>query len=206
MAIKLYSWPQSSGTRVAWALEELGIPYEYVQLDSKKQEHRSPKYLAVNPHGKVPGLVDGDQSFFESGAILLHLCNKYGVEKKLWPAAGSQARADAVSWTVWATTELGPYMMQYLYHGLDTPVSYKPEDRSKAAAEYNLSQLNRCLDAMEARLGGGEYLLGGFSLVDVAAASWLAMGTMFGLKLDRHPRVAAWCKRCADRPAFKRAR
>lgn len=76
MAIKLYSWPQSSGTRVAWALEELGIPYEYVQLDAKKQEHRSAKYLAVNPHGKVPGLVDGDQSFFESGAILLHLYNK----------------------------------------------------------------------------------------------------------------------------------
>lgn len=206
MAIKLYSWPQSSGTRVAWALEELGIPYEYVQLDPKKQEHRSPKYLAVNPHGKVPGLVDGDQSFFESAAILLHLCNKYGVEKKLWPATGGQARADAVSWTVWATTELGAYMMQYLYHGLDTPVSYKPEERSKAAAEYNRSQLNRCLDAMEARLGSGEYLLGGFSLADVAAASWLVMGTMFGLKLERHPRVAAWCKRCAERPAFKRAR
>lgn len=206
MAIKLYSWPQSSGTRVAWALEELGIPYEYVQLDPKKQEHRSPKYLAVNPHGKVPGLVDGDQSFFESAAILLHLGNKYGVEKKLWPATGGQARADAVSWTVWATTELGAYMMQYLYHGLDTPVSYKPEERSKAAAEYNRSQLNRCLDAMEARLGSGEYLLGGFSLADVAAASWLVMGTMFGLKLERHPRVAAWCKRCAERPAFKRAR
>jgi len=206
MAIKLYSWPRSSGTRVAWALEELGIPYEYVELDPKKNENRSPKYLAVNPHGKVPALVDGDQSFFESGAILLHLGNKYGVEKNLWPATGGQARADALSWTVWAMTELGPYMMQYLYHGLDTPFSYKPEDRSKASAEYNLSQLNRNLDALEARLEGRECLLGVFSLVDVAAAGWLVMGTMFGLKLDRHPRVAAWCKRCGERGAFKRAR
>jgi glutathione S-transferase len=96
-------------------------------------------------------------------------------------------------------------MMQYLYHGLDTPVSYKSEDRSKAAGEYNLMQFNRQMDVVEARLGSREYLLGTFSLVDVAAASWLALGVMFGLKLDRHARVASWCKRCAERPAIKRA-
>jgi glutathione S-transferase len=206
MAIKLYSWQRSSGTRVAWALEELGLPFEFVELDAKKQEHRTEKYLAVNPHGKIPALVDGEQTFFESGAILLHLASKYGVEKNLWPAGGGQARADAVSWTVWAMTELGPYMMQYLYHGLDTPVSYKPEDRSKAAAAYSLSQFNRCLDGIEARLDGREYLLGTFSLADVACASWLGFGSMLGAKLDRHPRVAAWSKRCGERPALKRAR
>lgn len=206
MAIKLYSWPRSSGTRVAWALEELGLPYEYVELDAKKQEHRSAKYLAVNPQGKVPGLVDGDQAFFESGAMILHLGTKYGVDKNLWPAGGGQARADAVSWTVWAMTELGSYMMQYLYHGLDTPMSYKPEDRSKAAAAYSLSQFNRCLDALETCLQGRDYLLGGFSLVDVAAASWLGFGSALGAKLDGHPKVAAWSKRCGERPALKRAR
>ncbi len=206
MAIELYSWPMSSGTRIAWALEELGLPYKYVAVDREKNEHRLPAYLAVNPHGKVPALVDGEQRFFESGAILLHLGNKYGVDKKLWPPSGGQERADAVSWTVWAMTEIGTYMMQYLYHGLDSPVSYKPADRSRAAAEYNLSQFNRMLDTLEARLDGREYLLGGFSIVDVAAASWLALGGMLGLKLDKHPRVAGWCKRCADRPAFKKAR
>lgn len=206
MAIELYSWPMSSGTRISWALEELGLPYKFVALDREKNEHRSPSYLAVNPHGKVPALVDGEQRFFESGAILLHLGTKYGVEKKLWPAGGGQARADAVCWTVWAMSELGAYMMQYLYHGLDTPVSFKPADRSKAAAEYSKSQFDRMLDTLEARLDGREYLLGEFSLADVAAASWIALGGMLGLKLENHPRVAAWCKRCADRPAFKRAR
>jgi glutathione S-transferase len=97
-------------------------------------------------------------------------------------------------------------MMQTLYHGHDTPVSYKPEDRSKAAAEYNRSQLERLLDALETRLEARDNLLGGFSLADIAGASWLLLGTMFGLALDRHPRVAIWCKRCAERPAFKRAR
>ena len=103
-------------------------------------------------------------------------------------------------------TELGPYMMQHLYHGLDTPVSYKPEDRSKAAAVYSLSQFSHCLDTLEARLEGRDYLLGGFSLVDVAAASWLGFGSAFGAKLDGHPKVAAWAKRCGERPALKRAR
>jgi glutathione S-transferase len=204
--IKLYSWPGSSGTRVAWALEELGLPYEYVAVDGKKGEHRSAEYLKLNPHGKVPTLVDDGEHLFESGAILLYLGAKYGVEKKLWPAGKGQSRVDAVCWTVWSMTELGSYMMQYLYHGLDTPVSFKPADRSKAAADYSHSQLDRLLAALEARLEGRDYLLGTFSLVDVAAASWLALGAMFGLKLDQYPRVAAWCKRCTERPAFKRAR
>ena len=206
MAIKLYSWPMSSGTRISWALEELALPYEYVQLDAKKQEHRSAEMLAVNPHGKVPALADGELKLFESGAILLYLGNRYGPAKGLWPEPKGKAHADAVCWTVWAMTEIGNYMMQYLYHGLDSPVSYKPEDRSKAAAAYNRAQLDRLLDALEARLEGRDYLMGGFSLVDVAAASWLLLGMKLGLPLEGRPRVAAWCKRCAGRPAFKRAR
>ena len=206
MTIKLYSWPMSSGTRIAWALEELALPYQYVPLDGKKQEHRSPEMLAVNPHGKVPALEDGELKLFESGAILLYLGNRYGAAKGLWPEPKGQAHADAVCWTVWAMTEIGTYMMQYLYHGLDSPVSYKPEDRSKAAAAYNRAQLDRLLDALETRLERRDFLMGGFSLVDVAAASWLLLGTQLGLKLEGHPRVAAWCKRCAERPAFKRAR
>ena len=206
MAIELHSWPRSSGTRISWALEELGVPYKYVEVDAKKKENLAPRHLALNPHGKVPALVDGEQHFFESLAILIHLAHKYGIEKKLWPSAGGQDRADALCWTVWAMTELGPYMMQYLYHGMDTPVSYKPEDRSKATAAYNKAQVDRILDALEARLAKRDYIVGTFSLVDLAAASWLMLGTMFGLPLDRWPRTAAWCKRCSERPALKRAK
>ena len=207
MTIKLYSWPMSSGTRIAWALEELALPYQYVPLDAKQREHRSPEMLAVNPHGKVPSLDDGGLRLFESGAILLYLGNRYGAAKGLWPGPkGQQALADAVCWTVWAMTEVGGYMMQYLYHGVDSPVSYKPEDRSKAAAAYNRAQFDRLLETLETRLEGRDYLMGDFSLVDVATASWLLLGTQLDLPLDGHPRVAAWCKRCAERPAFKRAR
>ncbi|HEX7326986.1 MAG TPA: glutathione S-transferase family protein [Casimicrobiaceae bacterium] len=206
MTIKLYSWPQSSGTRVSWALEELGLACEYIQLDGKKGEHRTPQYLAINPQGKVPALVDGEQTLFESGAILLHLGEKYGVGKNLWPAAGGQARADALCWTVWGVADFGNYLMQYAYHGLDSPVSYKLEDRSKACAEYNRSQLDRGLDALQTRLADRECLLGAFSLADIAAVSWLQFGAMLGVKLDSHPRVADWLGRCSERPACRRAR
>lgn len=206
MAIRLYSWPRSSGTRVCWALEELGLPYEYVQLDAKQGEHRSAAHLARHPQGKVPALTDGERGFFESGAILIHLGETYGVSRHLWPAAASLEHADALSWTVWASVELTGHMMQFLYHGLDTPVSYRPEDRSRAAADYSLSQFVRCLDALQARLDGREHLLGGFTLVDIACASGLLFGTRFGVSLGEHPRVAAWVQRCSERPALGRAR
>jgi glutathione S-transferase len=205
MAIKLYSSPRSSGTRVSWALEELGVPYEFVMVDLEKGEHRAPQHLARHPLGKVPAMSDDDQNFFESYAMLLHLGEKYGTQKGLWPSGG-QARADALSWTVFGAAELGPHMMQYMYHGLDTPMSYDAADRSKAAAEYSRSQFVACLDALEKRLEGRDYLLGNFSLVDIACSSWLMFGTMFGVSLSGHPRVDAWFKRCRERPALAKAR
>lgn len=206
MAIQLYSWPRSSGTRVSWALEELGLPYEYVTLDASKGENRTERYLAIHPMGKVPALVDGGRSFFETGAILLHLGDSYGVARGLWPSTGSREHADALSWTVWAVVELGSHMMQYAYHGLDTPASYDPPDRSRAAGEYSLSQFTRCLDALETRLDGRDHLIGDFTLVDVASASALLFGTSLGISLEGHPRVIDWKNRCAQRPALRRAR
>jgi glutathione S-transferase len=206
MSLELYSWPRSSGTRISWALEELGIPYDYREVDAKQQEHLSPRYLAIHPHGKVPALVDDGERYFESAAILLHLAEKYGVAKKLWPAPGGQARADALCWTVWASCELFPYLVQVLYHGLDTPISFRSEDRSKAAADYAMSHLQRQLRALEVKLGGRDYLNGDFSLVDIACASGLAFGASVGLRLDAYPDVVAWLRRCTDRPAFKRSR
>jgi glutathione S-transferase len=207
MAVELYSWPHSSGSQIHWALEELGIPYKYNELDPKKKEQLDSAYLAINPHGKVPALVDGDQRFFESSAILLHLGFKYGVDKGLWPAPGSQDRADALCWTVWSASELSSFMLQTMYHGMDTPVSFQPKDRSAAAAGYARSQLDRCLGALETRLADREYLLGGsFSFADLACSAVLSFGASMGLSLADQPRSKAWCDRCTARPARSRAR
>jgi glutathione S-transferase len=206
MSIRLYGWPRSTASRVHWALEELGLGYEFVTLDQAKGENRTPAYLAVSPTGKVPGLVDGGQAYFESVAILLHLGETYGVERGLWPAAvATAARAEALCWTVWGTTELKTYLMQWLYHGVDTPVSYAPADRSKATADYNHGQYQRLLDALDARLAGRDYILGAsFSLADIPAASGLLVGLDLGGSVEGRKSVAAWLDRCRARPAFAR--
>jgi glutathione S-transferase len=205
MGIKLYSWPHSSGSRVQWALEELGVPYEYVEVDRAKGEHTAAPYLAINPNAKVPALVDDGISYFESLAIMLHLGERYGVERGLWPAGG-QPRADALSWTVWATTELLYNVRERLYHGLDTPISYKPEDRSAAAGEFNRGVVDKHLAMLGKRLAGREFLNGAFSLVDVSVAATLRFGTMFGISLESHPTVATWLDRCSKRPALAKVR
>ena len=207
MSIRLYCWPNSSATRVRWALEELGVDYEWIQPDRKRGDTRAAEYLAVNPTGKVPGLVDGGQPYFESLAMILHLAEVYGAERGLWPGAGAAAaRAEGLCWTVWGVTELHAYMMQFLYHGADTPVSYAPADRSKATADYNHAQHLRNLDALEARLTGRDYILGSaFSLADVPAASSLLRGRDLGASVEGRKNVEAWLARCGARPALARA-
>ena len=204
MSIRLYGWPRSTASRVHWALEELGVNYEYVTLDEKKGEHRQPAFLAISPGGKVPGLVDDGQAYFESAAIIIHLGETHGRDRRMWPASGP-ARADALCWTVWGTVELNVYMMQWLYHGLDTPVSYKTADRSQATADYNHGQYLRLLDALEARLTGRPYVLGeAFSLADIPAASSLLVGIDLGGSVEGRANVTAWLERCRARPAFAR--
>ena len=204
MSIRLYGWPQSTASRVHWALEELGVGYEYVTLDQKRGENLAPAFMAISPGGKVPGLVDDGHAYFESAAIIIHLGEAHGRERGMWPASGG-ARADALSWTVWGTVELYAYMMQWLYHGVDTPVSYAPADRSKATADYNRGQYLRLLDALEARLAGRAFVLGdAFSLADIPAASALLVGIDLGGSVERRENVAAWLERCRARPAFAR--
>jgi glutathione S-transferase len=202
MTIQFYSKPMSSGTRVHWALEELGIPYELVPYDPARL--RTPEYLAINPNGKIPAMVDGGVNYFESTAIIVHLGEAYGKAKGLWPAEG-QARAEALSWTVWAGAELHFYLWQYIYHGLDSPVSYKPEQRSAATAAWNLKNFTAHLDMLEARLRDREYLLGSFTLVDCTVATMLLFGTRMGVQLGDHGRVQAWLERCKARPALARS-
>ena len=173
-------------------------------MDGSKGDHRAPEYLAINPNGKVPALVDGGQAYFESLAILLHLAQSYGSARELWPSQGAR-HAQALSWTVWGTAELRVHTLQYLYHGLDTPVSYAPKDRSQAAADYSHRQYQRLLDVLDTRLSGRDFLLGGFSLADVSPASALFFGVALGASVEGRANVEAWLERCRARPARTRA-
>src|SRR5215475_4977513 len=114
MSLTFYYSPMTSATRIHWALEELGIPYEKVKLDLKAGAQRKPEFLKLNPNGKVPTIVDDGVPMFESAAILIHLGDKYGVAKKLWPAPGTPDHMRALAWTVWSTVTLGAHIFRIM--------------------------------------------------------------------------------------------
>jgi glutathione S-transferase len=204
MALAYYYTPLGSSTRVTWALEELGLEYEKHRLNLKAKEQRSAAFLAINPNGKVPALVDGDVKLFESQAILLWLGEKYGEAKGLWPAAGTAARADAYVWSTWSTVELLPNLREYMINGTDLPFARAPEKRVKDHAESARATFDEHMKVLEGRLAGREYLLGShFTLVDCAAASAVAMAANM-VQLPAPQAVTAWAARCQARPAFGR--
>jgi glutathione S-transferase len=195
----------SSAGRCLWALEELGIPYERSRIHLDKGEQRKPEYLKINPNGKVPALVDGDVKMFESTAILMYLGEKYGVEKGLWPKAGTPEHGDALSWTMWSIAELQPPVLDYFIHTSDAHFALPKEERNPATVARAKASWQRLLDILEGRLAGREFLAGSFGITDVAVSGVVGFGTMGGLAVDAHPGVAAWTKRCHARPAFGRA-
>src|SRR5580704_12669968 len=128
--IKFFYAPQSSATRCQVALEELGVPYEKVRIHLDKGDQKKPDFLAINPNGKVPALVDGDAKVFESLAIFVWLGEKYGTEKGMWPRVGTADHAVALSWLIWGTTEAATTLFQYMMHGTDQRMALPKEHRS----------------------------------------------------------------------------
>jgi glutathione S-transferase len=205
MAMTFYYWPRSSATRVYWALEELGIPYDKKRINRDQGENRTPEYLAISPMGNVPALVDDGVPFFESLAILVHLGEKYGPEKQLWPKPGTPEAGEALSWTVWSTGELGPARVQVMMHTHASPFALPKELQSPAIAERAKKAFFDRIALLNRRLEGRDFLVGSFSFADIASAAWVSSAqTFLGLSLADYPHAAAWAARCTSRSAFKR--
>jgi glutathione S-transferase len=201
MTLKLYYAPNTRAGRPRWLLEELEVPYELVRLDPAARENRRPEYLALNPTGHVPTLVDGDQPIFESLAICLYLADKFP-EKGLAPAPSDPGRGAYLQWAV--------YSMVSLEREVDTLTSHTvalPQDQ-RVAAVADTARKN-LLDAaahVEAALEGKEYLAGDrFSAADVMTSSVLGWAKLIGVLADR-PRLLEYVRRCVSRPAARRSR
>src|ERR1700691_3682140 len=104
--IKLYYHPSPNPAKVALFLEEAGLQYEVVPVDTRKGEQFDPAYLAINPNAKTPALVDGDAVLFDSNAILLYLAEK---TNRFLPAQNPVARGQLLSWLMFVATGVGPY-------------------------------------------------------------------------------------------------
>ena len=196
--MKLYGTTQSRALRSIWALEEVGAEYELVPThfmgDSKK-----PEYLAINPNGRVPTLVDGDLTLYESMAINLYLARRYGGD--LWPASEND-RALAVQWSFWGITEIEPHLIAILINRIMLP----EDQRDGAAADKAEQGIARPLDVLEPHLANRKHILGDvFTIADLNVASILAMAGMVSLDLAGWPTVQAWLQSCTSRPSMAQA-
>ena len=207
MALTLYYSPMSSAARCLWALEELGIPYEKVRLHLDKLDQKRPEYLALNPNGKVPALVDGEVKMFESIAIMIYLGEKYGVAKGLWPKADTAERAQALSWLVWSSAELQAPIVTYVMHTGDRSFSFPKEQRHAPSVEMAKKQFDMMMRVLDGHLEGKEYVAGSaFSFADLAIFGTLGFATMMaGLSIEPYKHVNEWFGRIRTRPAFARA-
>jgi glutathione S-transferase len=189
----------SRAFRPLWMLEELGVPYENIPTHFATGDTRKPGFLAINPNGHIPALVDGDVKLFESLAITLYLARKYG--GGLWPNH-VEDEGRAFQWSFWAITELEEPLLILLMHGAMLP----PAQRDAAKAADAKTRLAKPLDVLEGALRGRSVLLGTqFSVADLNVASVLSWARMLRIDLARWPWVDAWLTRCLDRPAAKKA-
>ena len=199
--MKLFYIPLTRSNRPRWLLEELGVPYQLVRLDRAKSENQGPAYLAVNPTGKVPALIDGEVRIFESAAIVLYLADKYP-EKGLCPPLGTEARARYYQWALYAATTLETPVADTAHHSAMRPEAL----RVPSIAEEGRADFARVVKAAEDQLGKTPFILGeSFSAADVLLGATLTWARMVRL-LDGHPHSKAYLERMMARPAYQRSR
>ena len=185
--------------KVALMLEETGLDYETVPVDSRRGEQHAEAFRALNPNGKLPVIVDGDATVFDSNAILLYLAEKTG---RFLPGAGDKARGELLSWLMFVATGIGPYSGQAVHFKHFAP---KPQDY--AIERYDFEAL-RHWSILDERLGRQTYMLGeDYTIVDMAVWGWarmvpFVMGEAAWTKL---PNVKRLLDAVNARPAAQRA-
>ena len=197
--ITLYGTANTRTRRNLWLLEELAIPFELVTVKPRDESSRRPEYLAINPMGKVPTLVDDGLVITESMAINFYLARKYG--RQWWPDSEA-GEATLFQWTFFAATELDPLFFIVILERMIKPAG----EGNEAAAEQAQRMLERPMTVMDAKLKRTDYLLGAsFTLADLNVAGVCMMGRRFEYDFSAFPNVHEWLNRCWNRPAFKRA-
>ena len=194
--IKLYGGKMNRGGRCILALEECGLQYELCDINLQKGDHKKPDYLALNPNGTVPTLVDGDTVIWESIAINLYLAEKYG--KGLMPSAPEE-RGHVYQWSVWAIATLEPHLAAVFLNRVMLP----EKERNPAAADAGVARATEHLQVLDKVLDGKHSLVGGrFTIADINVGHMVAWANMIGIDLGRTPNVLAWFGSITSRPSF----
>ena len=171
--IKFYYHPSPNPAKVALFLEETGLDYEVVPIDTRKGEQFDPDFLAINPNAKTPALTDGDTVLFDSSAILLYLAEKSG---KFVVPGTSAHRSAFLSWLMFLASGIGPYSGQAVHFK-----HFAPEPKDYALNRY-MYEAERHWGLIEAQLGKGRYMVGDdYTIIDMSVWGWArALPFLFG--------------------------
>jgi glutathione S-transferase len=209
--LKLHHFPGNASLITHIVLEEIGVPFVLELVDRTKAAHKSAEYLALNPNGLIPVLVDDESRsadgaplvLYETAAICMHLADVHAAAGLL-PPFGTRERANAYKWIVWLANTLHPAIGVYFY-----PDRWADDAAAaaavKASAEAKVGAMLDLLDAEFAR-HGGPWLLGtGFSVADPYALVLCRWTRGFGRPARTLPHLRPWLDRMLDRAAVQRA-
>ena len=195
--IELYTAPTPNGRKVSIALEEMGLPYTVHAIDLAKGEQKTAEFLAINPNGRIPAIVDreaGDFPLFESGAILLWLAETAGLFLPTEP----KARSVVLQWLCFQVGGIGPMMGQ-------ANVFYRyAEEKIPYAIERYQREGRRLLEVYDRRLAEHEFLAGDYSIADMATWPWIVTHEWSGIEIEGLEHLQRWLKVIGERPAVQR--
>ncbi|MGA9332865.1 MAG: glutathione S-transferase N-terminal domain-containing protein [Rudaea sp.] len=206
--IQLYSLNTPNGVKVSIMLEETGLPYEPHLVDIMENESHLPEFLALNPNGKIPAIVDPDGpdgkalALFESGAILMYLADK---TSKFMPADAAR-RWETIQWVFFQMASIGPMFGQVGFFNKFAGKDYP----DKRPLQRYVDESRRLLGVLDTRLDGRHWIMGDdYTIADIATLGWVRNLITFYearelVEYDSFANVGAWLDRGLARPAVKR--
>jgi GST-like protein len=197
--LKFYYHPSPNPAKVALFLEESGLPYEVVPVDTRKGEQFSREFTAINPNNKTPAIEDGGVRVFDSNAILLYLAEKTEI---FLPEKTLAARGELLSWMMFIATGIGPYSGQAVHFK-----HFAPKGLDYAVDRY-LYEARRNYGILNTQLSKAPFVLGSnYTIADMSAWGWVrALPFILGEDVwSAFPHIKTWFDRINERPAAQRA-
>ncbi|KAJ7700019.1 glutathione S-transferase [Mycena rosella] len=206
----LYTGPTPNGHKVSIYLEELkalypNVDYDVERIDISTNRQKEPWFIALNPNGRIPVLVDRSRDnfvIFETAAILLYLAQHYDKDKKFFFDAETNEASEVLQWIFWAHGGVGPMQGQANHFNRAAP-----EDIPYAKKRY-IDETKRLYGVLEIRLANRDWLVGPgrgkISIADLNVIPWVRIHTYAGIdSIDEFPNVKAWLERTLERPAVQ---
>jgi len=196
--LRIYGIARTRAFRALWMAGELGLDYEHLPIEIGEAGARAPEFLAINPNGRLPFIVDGGFVMFESLAITLYLAKKHS-HGKLYPVTLAD-EARAWQWSFWAISEVDRGVNIWSLHAVRLP----PAERDAAKRDEALKVVAVPFKVLDAALARQLYLLGNdFTVADLNVAAVISRA--IDMDLSAVPHLKAWLARCLERPAARAA-